>query len=579
MKLELPNFPQLRRQGRAATPGGLRIALAGDCATQHLAEALRGYAAWQEVPAMLFDADYDQILAQVMDPASELYTFRPDYLVLYLCVEKLWERWCDTEERTRFAERTLQQLRAIHESFAAHCPGARIVQLNFAELDEGVFGSFGQTVEASFLYQVRLLNLRLGALCAESRTCYPVDLAALQAQIGRDRFHDARMYCIAKLPIRTEYLPHTAKAIWDVIFALQGHIAKCVICDLDNTLWGGVIGDDGLEGIELGELGRGRAFTQLQRWLKELKKRGILLAVCSKNNEETAKAPFLHHPDTVLHLEDFAVFVANWEDKATNIRRIQQILNLGLDSFVFLDDNPFERELVRSLLPQVTVPELPEDPAGYVGYLQSLNLFETASYSEADGRRTEQYRQEADRTQLAAQLGSFEEYLQSLQMVAQTKPFDSFHIPRIAQLTQRSNQFNLRTVRYTEEQAAMAAKNPQRLTRYFTLRDRFGDYGLISVVILQRLSADSALIETWLMSCRVLKRSMEEFIINETVRAAADWGVKCLIGEYLPTAKNAMVRDIYTRLGFRAVDDGRFVCDTAAFSPLSTYIMKGEDNG
>ena len=220
---------------------------------------------------------------------------------------------------------------------------------------------------------------------------------------------------------------------------------------MDNTTWGGIIGDDGIEKIQIGTLGLGKAFTELQLWAKNLKERGIILAVCSKNTDHIAKEPFEKHPDMILRLEDIAVFVANWENKADNIRYIQSVLNIGFDSMVFLDDNPFERNLVRQELPEVTVPELPKDPAEYITYLQQFNLFETVSYSKLDSDRTSKYQEEAKRVGMKKSFASVDDYLGNLNMLAIAASFDDFNVPRIAQLTQRSNQFNLRTIRYTEK--------------------------------------------------------------------------------------------------------------------------------
>jgi FkbH-like protein len=274
----------------------------------------------------------------------------------------------------------------------------------------------------------------------------------------------------------------------------------------------------------------------------------------------------------VLRLDDFAAFVANWEDKAGNIRRIQKTLNIGFDSLVFLDDNPFERNVVRNLLPDVSVPELPEDPALYLSFLQGLNLFETVSYSAADGARTRQYRQEAERTTLMETFNSYDDYLETLDMRAVAEPFAPFQYPRIAQLTQRSNQFNLRTVRFTEAQIEQAANDQALITRYYTLRDKFGDYGLIGVVILEKRPEDTLFVSTWLMSCRVLKRGMEEFIVNNIVETAKQAGMKRVVGEYLPTPKNRMVETIYERLGFAREGDV-FVADPDHFSRNKTHIQ------
>ena len=572
----LPGFAKLNQLARTPVEGGVRLAVAGDCATQHIAAALRGYGVYTDFPMQVFDADYDQVRAQLTDPDSELYGFDPAFLLLVFSVERLWADYCACEQREQFAEQKLAEIELYWNAFHDRLPGAKLLQCNYPELDDRVFGNFALKVRSSFLYQLRLLNLRLCDLAMAHPGVFLIDLCALQSRVGRNQFFNSKIYYVGKLPIHTNCLPLVAKEVLDVIHAVRGEIKKVAVLDLDNTLWGGVIGDDGLAGIQIGELGLGHAFTEFQAWLKELKKRGVLLAVCSKNTESTAREPFEKHPEMVLRMEDFSIFVANWEDKAGNIRMIRDTLNLGMDSFVFIDDNPFERELVRSLVPGITVPELPDDPAEYVKYLRELNLFETASYSEADASRTAQYQQEVGRVQAQRQAGSFDDYLQSLDMTAQAKPFDSFHYPRIAQLTQRSNQFNLRTVRYTEDEIRAAAEDPDALTLYFTLKDKFGDYGLISVVIGRKQDDRTLFVDTWLMSCRVLKRGMEEFIINTLVKTAAEQGFTTIRAEYLPTAKNAMVKDIYETLGFTALGDGQFVCDTRSFRENKTRI-KMED--
>jgi FkbH-like protein len=352
--------------------------------------------------------------------------------------------------------------------------------------------------------------------------------------------------------LSVDALPYVASRVMDIICAIKGQFKKCLILDLDNTVWGGVIGDDGLEGIQLGHgLGIGKAFTEFQMWVKKLKQRGIIICVVSKNDEETAKEPFEHHPDMVLKLDDIAVFQANWETKVDNIRTIQRILNIGFDSMVFLDDNPFERNIVRENIPGITVPELPEDPGEYLEYLYSLNLFETASYSQADKDRTKQYQVEAQRVSLQKTFENEADFLKSLDMVSTVSGFTKFNTPRIAQLSQRSNQFNLRTVRYTEADITALAEDPNVIDLSFTLEDKFGDNGLIAVIIMKRQDAETLFVDTWLMSCRVLKRGMENFTLNTMVERARKAGYQRIIGEYLPTTKNKMVEQHYTDLGFQ----------------------------
>ena len=310
-------------------------------------------------------------------------------------------------------------------------------------------------------------------------------------------------------------------------------------------------------------------------WVKKLRQRGIIICVASKNNEETAKEPFEKHPDMVLKLDDIAVFQANWETKVDNIRTIQSILNIGFDSMVFLDDNPFERNIVRENIKGITVPELPEDPGEYLEYLYSLNLFETASYSNADKDRTKQYQVEAKRVSLSKTFTNEADFLKSLNMVSTVSGFTKFNTPRVAQLSQRSNQFNLRTVRYTEADITVLAEDPHVIDLSFTLEDKFGDNGLIAVIIMKKHDEDTLFVDTWFMSCRVLKRGMENFTLNMMVERAKAAGYKKIVGEYLPTPKNKMVENHYTGLGFAKVegtDTAQYELDVESYQPRECYI-------
>ncbi len=567
-------FKQLKKLSKSsALLPQYRLAIMGDCATQHLATAIHGYGVYAGLGLHVFDADYNQINALVMDEHSELYAFMPDAVLLQMCTQKLYESFCETplQNRSSFAETVFARIRGVWQRLG---PRITILQCNFPLLDDGVFGQFGNKTADSFLFQQRKLNCLLMEGCQEHKNVYIIDLDSLQTQLGQEAFSDAKLYYIAKMPICVDALPEVAKRVVDMIQVLRGSFKKCVVLDLDNTLWGGVIGDDGLSGIQIGELGTGHAFSDFQAWLKELKNRGILLTVCSKNNEPAAKEPFEKHPEMVLRLDDFSMFVANWEDKASNIRMIQQTLNIGMDSLVFLDDNPFERNLVRSMIPEITVPELPEDPAMYLQYLRQLGLFEVASYSAEDSKRTDQYRKQADRAVFEASFQSYEDYLAGLEMKAVAAPFDAFHYPRIAQLTQRSNQFNLRTVRYTEGEIAELAQDDSHICLYFTLKDKFGDHGLISVVVLDKQPQETLFISEWLMSCRVLKRGMEEFIVNKILQTAADQGFRKVVGEYLPTPKNAMVKDLYERMGFTRITENRFEADPVQFQYHKNFISE-----
>lgn len=417
-------------------------------------------------------------------------------------------------------------------------------------------------------------------LSAKHGNLFVCDLSAIQNKMGRDHIFASNIYVSTEMVLNLDALPVVASRTMDIVCAAKGQFKKCLICDLDNTLWGGVVGDDGMEGIQLGHgLGIGKAFTELQEWVRKLKQRGIIICIASKNDENIAKEPFLHHPEMVLKLDDIAVFMANWETKVDNIRHIQSILNISFDSMVFLDDNPFERNMVRENIKGITVPELPEDPGDYLEYLYSLNLFETASYSATDKNRTKQYQVEAKRMSLKNTFENEADFLRSLDMESEVSGFTKFNIPRVAQLSQRSNQFNLRTVRYTESDCEQMASDAQTIDLCFTLKDKFGDNGLVSIVILKDMGNETLFVDSWIMSCRVLKRGMENFVLNTLVEIAKDKGYKHIIGEYLPTAKNKMVENHYSSLGFKRMEEdgtarARYVLDVDAFTPKENFITK-----
>jgi FkbH-like protein len=542
---------QAARLGHVDGLKKVKIALLGDSTTQFLHRATVAAGQLAGIAFEVLEADFGQIERQVFDPGSELYLFEPDVVVIAYTAKKLLAKFYGLAPgaQRNFAADKLTGMRDLVEMIGSQSK-AKILLWNIEELDDKVFGHFANKIGLSFINQVRRLNVGLMDLAESQGNVFIIDIASLHSRVGRAAAYAPHIYVSTDLVHSLNFTAMIASAIADVVNSIVGRFKKCVILDLDNTTWGGIIGDDGIENIEVGNLGLGKVFVELQRWVKALKDRGIIVAVCSKNTESVAKEPFEKHPDMVLRLDDIAVFVANWENKADNIRHIQEILNIGFDSMVFLDDNPVERQIVRENLPDVTVPELPEDPAEYLEFLYGENLFETASYSNTDAERTRQYQEEASRHSLSQKFTNVGEFLKSLDMKAFVRPFSDFDVPRVAQLSQRSNQFNLRTVRYTEEDIRRIAADPNYVTFAFNLADKFGDNGLIAVVILEKRANDELFIDTWFMSCRVLKRSMEAFTLHTLVEAARDRGYKRLVGEYIATAKNAMVAEHYAGLGF-----------------------------
>ncbi|MDE7378302.1 MAG: HAD-IIIC family phosphatase [Paraprevotella sp.] len=553
----------------------IKIALLGDSATQLLATSIKGECILRGYNVVLWEAEYNQIEMQVMNSKSELHEFNADYTIVFQSTHKLLEKYSltDASSQLALAEDRLAFIRLLCETIKG-----RIIYYNYPEIDDGVFGSYASKVQSSFIYQLYRLNYELLNLSQEYPNLFICNLAGISAKYGRNVMFDSSVYISTEMILSLDALPYVASRTADIIAATEGKFKKCLILDLDNTVWGGIVGDDGWENIQIGHgLGIGKAFTEFQQWILKLKNRGIILAICSKNDEEKAKEPFEKNPEMLLKLDDIAVFIANWENKVDNIRTIQQILNIGFDSMVFLDDNPFERNMVREHLPEITVPELPEDPGDYLEFLYSENLFETVSYSTGDKDRTKQYQVEAKRVSLLKNFTNENDFLKSLDMESEVGGFNNFNIPRVAQLSQRSNQFNLRTIRYTEAEIAAIKSNPDYIDLSFTLSDKFGDNGLICVVILKSINTNSAFIDTWLMSCRVLKRSMENFVLNAIVEYARQKGIKYIIGEYLPTPKNKMVELHYPNLGFKRMEKAntaQYILNVDDYKNKECYIKR-----
>jgi FkbH-like protein len=528
-----------------------RVAILGFCTTQYYAATLRGLGKSSGFPIVTYEPEYNTVHQAVLDGDSELYTFRPDFIVFLTAVQALRNVLLSAspESRSQLAEREVEQLALLIER-VAQIPSAIVVVNEFVVPYERAWGNFTTRVSGSLPAVVRSINDRLRQLAAEVPNVYTVDSDHIASWLGKRNWFDERLWFYSKSFCHPQALPHVAGQAIDIFHATRGRVFKCVALDLDNVLWGGVIGDDGLEGIRLGELGDGEAFVQFQLWLKELRSRGIILAVCSKNDEDKAREPFQKHRDMVLTESEISCFIANWDDKAQNLRLLAERLNIGLDSIAFLDDSPFERNLVRELVPEVCVPELPSDPADYVPYLESLNLFETAQFSEEDRQRADYYRANILREDEEARFATVADYLVSLNMWAVFERFDDLHMPRVAQLVQRTNQFNLTTIRHSSDELSKFAEDPDYFPFYASLSDRFGDNGLISVVIGKR-DADCLDIVTWLMSCRVISRRLEEFVLDRLVELARDAGLTRVRGRYIPTKKNGLVAKHYEKLGFR----------------------------
>ncbi len=536
----------------AAKP--VRLAVLASSTVDHLLPALRIGALRRGIHLSIYVCDYGQYLQELMDPNSGLHRYRPDAVLFALDAHHLLRRF-DTGDSKEAADAKLNAVcdetvdlwRRAREAFSCE-----IVHQTALPLFPAMFGNNEQRLPGSKARAVARFNERLRIMAdAEG-----VDLLAIDSRVARDgvrSWHDPVLWHRAKQEIHPAAAPVYGDLLGRLLAAHQGKSRKCLVLDLDNTLWGGVIGDDGLGGIVLGQgSALGEAFVAFQEAARALSRRGIILAVCSKNDEANALEPFEHHPDMAIRRGDIACFVANWSDKATNIRDIATRLNIGIDSLVFVDDNPFERDLVRRELPMVAVPELPDDPALWADCLSDAGYFEGIALTEEDLARTRQYQTNLERETLKAASTDMEGYLRGLNMEMRWGRFDRIGLQRITQLINKTNQFNLTTRRTTEAEVSAVMEDESALSLQLRLTDSFGDNGVIAIVIGRPVDpAGDLLIDTWLMSCRVLGRGVESATLAVIVAEARRLGARRLIGEYRPSAKNEMVREHYPSLGFR----------------------------
>jgi FkbH-like protein len=458
----------------------------------------------------------------------------------------------DAEAASVSVQGVIGYLQALRNGIKAHSNAVCIFQ-TIAPPVEALFGSLDRALPGTMRNLIDTINRELVNYVLGSGNLL-LDVAGLAETVGLSDWHNAQLWNIAKLSFSDEFIPLYADHVARIIAALRGKSRKVLILDLDNTVWGGVIADDGLEGIEIAQGdATGEAHLAVQRLALALRQRGIILAVSSKNTDEVARAPFEKHPEMLLKLDHIAVFQANWKDKASNIQAIAQELSLGLDAMVFLDDSPVERGLVRKLLPQVAVPELPEEPAYYARTLAAAGYFEAVAFAAEDLGRAGFYQDNAKRANLQKQVGGVEAYLASLDMTITFQPFDASGRARIVQLINKSNQYNLTTRRYSDPEVTALENDPAIFTLQVRLADLFGDNGMISVVICRPTEAAVWEIDTWLMSCRVLGRRVEHVVLRELLEHARAAGIQKLHGVYRPTERNKLVVDHYAKLGFAKI--------------------------
>jgi FkbH-like protein len=525
-----------------------------------------------------YQCDYGRYYEEAVHDTERLSDFRPDLVYLHTSSQNICgfpPVQCSEEDLLGHLDAELGRYRQIWRSLEEKI-SCQIIQNNFELRPYAPLGNMDAVFRGGHSNFITRLNLEFAKSALASKRLLIHDVNGISSRLGLDRWFDWERWFSYKILNTPEANLAMARSLTSMVRAVYGKTRKVLVLDLDNTLWGGVIGDDGVDKIQIGrETPLAEAYTAFQEYCLALRNRGVLLAVCSKNNEDVAKQGF-EHPDSVLKLEHFSSFKANWNPKHENILTIGRELNLGVDSFVFVDDNPAERSIVDGQIQGIAVPDVGADVSHFAGIIEAGRYFEPVSLSQEDLERANLYAGNAERAAFEQKFADYGEYLDSLEMSAEIETFKPVYMERIAQLTNKTNQFNLTTRRYTLAEVEEIGNDSRYVGLYGKLSDRFGDNGLISIVLGRKEGATMHL-DLWLMSCRVLKRDMEFAMLDAIAERAQEAGIETLLGYYFPTKKNGMVADHYEKLGFGRVrsdsnGSAEFELSLAGYTPKNRHI-------
>ncbi len=579
---------------KAEQPLTKKIAVLGGSTTHDIIRVLELFLLNQGIRPEFYESEYGQFWQDAMFPNEELENFSPDLIFIHTSNRNITKYPAMTDTAGQIEELLQEQFGhfevmwdKLEETY--HCP---VIQNNFEYPFYRILGNQDAADIHGRMHFINRLNDRFYQYASEHDNFYINDMNYMAAAYGLDRWADPLYWHMYKYAMCMQAIPEFAFNLSNIIKAIFGKNKKSLVLDLDNTLWGGIVGDDGVENLEIGqETSMGQVYSEFQTYVKAQKDLGVMLNVDSKNEFDNAKAG-LEHPDGILKPDDFILIKANWEPKSKNILDIAGELNILPDSLVFVDDNPAEREIVRTQVPGVAVPEI-GTPEQYIRVLDHSGFFEVTRLSEDDRKRNDMYKANLERQKQQENFGDYREYLLSLEMKGTIRPFEQIYMARIAQLTNKSNQFNLTTRRYTQSEIEDFAADDRYITLYGKLEDRFGDNGVVSVVIGRKgtvddipayremgTAADTAgekdvlHLELWLMSCRVLKRDMEFAMMDGVVEACRKCGITSIMGYYYPTAKNAMVKKFYESQGFVLQEETNEGISVWKFTIPDEYVQK-----
>ena len=551
----------------------IRIAILGEYTTQPIVTATRCSLLSEGLLAEIYEAPLGTYRQEILAADSELYKFIPDIIVIathYHEIDIHLRVPMSRDEVNRTLELEIERWQALWSMLHKYL-GKPVIQHLINEPREEFFGIAERRTEWSPSRVIEMLNNRL--LSAAPSFVKWIDIERLAARVGRQNWYDKRLYYHGKFGFSPKFLPEYIVLLTASFRSVLGKTPKALIMDLDNTLWGGVVGDDGFNGIQLGsETPNGEAYQALCEYLKRLGQRGVILGVCSKNEISIATKVFENHPHMPLTMDDFSIVMCNWNDKASNLTQISEKLNIDVSAIVFIDDNPAECELVRQILPEILTIHMDGDPALFVSKIDDLHLFDSQEISDADLKRSKSYRARSQLGDLKAAAPNLESYLKSLKMRGLLWSASKEDLPRLAQMEIKTNQFNLTTRRWSSDQLAQFIEDENHDVFCFQLIDQFADHGLVGSVVVSYKNTEIKIL-SWLLSCRVFSRTCEEFILGEVVKRAQKRGIKSLVGEYIPTEKNKVVANLFARMGFVNSDNSGMFVMILPSSPLpKTYV-------
>lgn len=514
--------------------------------------------------------DYSRMSLGVLN--SDFIRFNPEAVIIIISSHILYEEYqrTDKADKSRFAERYISEISDLWDKIQGN--GAVIFQTNCIDIPDYTHGNCTLRFEDSFLYQIRKLNYLLAESCKNSLGIIPVDILKYQNKFGYDYVFSAPAFFSALMPYSLPFSKLFVQEWFHLYKAVNGLLVKCIVLDLDNTIWGGIVSEDGIGALLISGSGEGRAFHYFQMWLKSMKERGLMLAICSKNDCEQVIRVFREREDMVLKWEDFSAYEINWDNKVKGIENIKNRLEISYENMVFIDDSPFERKNVEKEIPELIVPNLPEDPSEYIGFISSLNIFESNIADYLGNKRVIHFNNENKRDSLRLTSLSKELYLEKLKMKSKFGRVSERQSERAAQLLNRCNRFNFRTKRANVYQVEQLMNDKDYHLLYFTLEDVYEDYGIISVIIGKKLNDYSIFIENWVLSCRAFGRGVEDAVCNAFVSLMKQMKIKYIVGEYIPTSKNEMVGDLFLKYGFDISEDGTYILNVDNYSELPNYI-------